>query len=41
MKRPLAEELLFGVLAKGGHVRVVGGDEGLELEIDSEEAVAS
>jgi ATP-dependent Clp protease ATP-binding subunit ClpA len=41
VKRPLAEELLFGALAKGGHVRVVGGEKGLELEIDAEEPVAS
>ena len=32
IKRPLAEELLFGSLAKGGHVKiVVGKDDGLEL----------
>jgi len=32
VKRPLAEELLFGSLAKGGHVKiVVGKDDNLEL----------
>jgi len=32
IKRPLAEELLFGSLAKGGHVKiVVGEDDALEL----------
>ena len=32
IKRPLAEELLFGSLAKGGHVKiVVGDDDNLEL----------
>ena len=32
IKRPLAEELLFGSLAKGGHVKVVvGKDDNLEL----------
>jgi len=32
IKRPLAEELLFGSLAKGGHVKiVVGKDDALEL----------
>jgi ATP-dependent Clp protease ATP-binding subunit ClpA len=41
VKRPLAEELLFGRLAKGGHVRVVGTDDALELEIVTEEPVAS
>jgi ATP-dependent Clp protease ATP-binding subunit ClpA len=32
IKRPLAEELLFGSLAKGGHVKIiVGEDDALEL----------
>jgi ATP-dependent Clp protease ATP-binding subunit ClpA len=32
IKRPLAEELLFGSLADGGHVRItVGGDGELQL----------
>ncbi len=32
IKRPLAEQLLFGELAKGGHVRIgVGPDDGLQL----------
>ena len=32
IKRPLAEELLFGSLAKGGHVKIiVGKDDSLEL----------
>jgi ATP-dependent Clp protease ATP-binding subunit ClpA len=32
IKRPLAEELLFGSLADGGHVRIcVGADGNLEL----------
>ncbi len=35
IKRPLAEELLFGSLAKGGHVRVTVGDDG-ELKLVSE-----
>ncbi len=30
IKRPLAEELLFGRLAGGGHVRVIGGRGRLE-----------
>ena len=34
IKKPLAEELLFGKLAKGGVVRVSAGDDGLELEIE-------
>ena len=35
IKRPLAEELLFGSLAEGGHVRVdVGGDGELKLEAE-------
>jgi ATP-dependent Clp protease ATP-binding subunit ClpA len=36
IKRPLAEELLFGSLAKGGHVKiVVGKDDALELIVES------
>ena len=32
IKRPLAEELLFGALADGGHVRItVGEDDELDL----------
>jgi ATP-dependent Clp protease ATP-binding subunit ClpA len=31
IKRPLAEELLFGKLKDGGHVRVDLGEEGLVL----------
>ena len=35
IKRPLAEELLFGSLAKGGHVKiVVGKDDSLELKAE-------
>ena len=35
IKRPLAEELLFGALADGGHVRVAVGDDG-ELALHAE-----
>lgn len=35
IKRPLAEELLFGVLAEGGHVRVGVGDDD-ELTLNAE-----
>ncbi|MGI9237752.1 MAG: ATP-dependent Clp protease ATP-binding subunit ClpA [Woeseiaceae bacterium] len=35
IKRPLAEELLFGALADGGHVRITVGSDG-ELELISE-----
>ena len=35
IKRPLAEELLFGSLAKGGHVKIVVGNDG-NLELKSE-----
>ena len=38
IKRPLAEELLFGNLAEGGHVRITVGDED-ELELDAEAAL--
>jgi len=36
IKRPLAEELLFGKLAEGGHVRVevASGGEGLQLTVE-------
>jgi ATP-dependent Clp protease ATP-binding subunit ClpA len=35
IKRPLAEELLFGSLEQGGHVRVtLGSDDNLELEAE-------
>jgi ATP-dependent Clp protease ATP-binding subunit ClpA len=37
IKRPLAEELLFGKLSEGGHVRIAVGDDG-ELELRSEAA---
>lgn len=40
IKRPLAEELLFGKLSKGGQIRVSANDEGLQLEIEDEEALA-
>jgi ATP-dependent Clp protease ATP-binding subunit ClpA len=35
IKRPLAEELLFGKLADGGHVRIgVGEDDSLQLHAE-------
>ena len=35
IKRPLAEELLFGSLADGGHVRIsVGPDDSLQLNAE-------
>ncbi len=37
IKRPLAEELLFGSLADGGHVRICVGDDG-NLELRAEPA---
>ena len=36
IKRPLADELLFGRLNKGGHVRVVLNEGELELEFENE-----
>jgi len=38
IKRPLADELLFGSLAEGGHVRVTVGDDD-ELKLSPESAV--
>ena len=35
IKRPLAEELLFGSLAEGGHVKISVGSDG-ELQLNSE-----
>ena len=35
VKQPLADELLFGKLAKGGHVTVSGGKQGLKFKIES------
>lgn len=37
IKRPLAEELLFGALSEGGHVRVGVGEDG-NLRLDAEPA---
>ena len=32
VKKPLANELLFGSLASGGHVKVTANDEGLQFD---------
>ena len=40
IKKPLADELLFGKLAGGGHVKVTGTEEGLKFEIIAEARVA-
>ncbi len=39
IKKPLAEELLFGRLADGGVVKITAGDDGLEFTIDEEELI--
>ena len=39
IKKPLAEELLFGSLVDGGVVQVRAGDEGLELIVNEDELV--
>ena len=41
IKRPMAEELLFGRLAGGGHVRIEEVDDTLRLEFEGSEAEAS
>jgi len=42
IKKPLAEELLFGKLAKGGHIRVSAAEDHLTFEIEGvEEALES
>ena len=38
IRKPLADELLFGRLSKGGAVKVSAGDCGLKVEIQEEEA---
>src|SRR3989344_3290522 len=40
VKKPLADELLFGKLAGGGHVKVTVTEEGLKFEIIAETRVA-
>jgi ATP-dependent Clp protease ATP-binding subunit ClpA len=35
IKRPLAEELLFGKLAAGGHVKIGVSSDGKELKLDT------
>ena len=37
IKRPLAEELLFGSLASGGHIRIVVSDDGETLVLESQD----
>ena len=37
IKRPLADELLFGKLAKGGHIHIDVAPEGESLTLESEE----
>jgi ATP-dependent Clp protease ATP-binding subunit ClpA len=37
IKKPLAEELLFGKLAQGGKVRVDVVDDALDLQLESAE----
>jgi len=39
IKKPLANEILFGKLAGGGEVRITAGDDGLKLEYETKEAV--
>jgi ATP-dependent Clp protease ATP-binding subunit ClpA len=39
IKKPLAEELLFGRLANGGVVKITAGDNGLKFTIDEEELI--
>jgi ATP-dependent Clp protease ATP-binding subunit ClpA len=41
IKKPLADELLFGKLAKGGHIRILADGDKLRFEITkAEEPVA-
>jgi len=40
IKKPLAEELLFGKLANGGHVNITVRDDKIALELESKEELA-
>jgi ATP-dependent Clp protease ATP-binding subunit ClpA len=40
IKKPLAEELLFGKLANGGHVKITVKDDQLVLNLESKEELA-
>ncbi|MCP4270660.1 MAG: ATP-dependent Clp protease ATP-binding subunit ClpA, partial [Gammaproteobacteria bacterium] len=40
IKKPLADEILFGVLSKGGQVKVSTDDDGLHFAIQSHSATA-
>ncbi len=41
IKKPLAEELLFGKLAHGGHVRITVKDDKLSLDLESKQELAT
>jgi ATP-dependent Clp protease ATP-binding subunit ClpA len=41
IKRPLADEILFGRLSKGGTVRITAQDDGLVLDYDDEKEVVA
>jgi ATP-dependent Clp protease ATP-binding subunit ClpA len=41
IKKPLANDLLFGKLANGGHVRIYVQDSELQLAIESKELAIS
>ena len=41
IKKPLADELLFGQLAKGGHLVISAGDDGLTFDIKGKEVPVS
>lgn len=41
IKKPLAEELLFGKLANGGHIRITVKDDKLEFELESKDELAT
>jgi len=41
IKKPLAEELLFGKLANGGHIRITVKDDSLHFEMESKDELAT
>jgi len=41
IKKPLAEELLFGKLANGGHIRITVKDDSLHFEMETKDELAT
>ena len=39
IKKPLAEDLLFGRLARGGHIDILAEDNEIKIEVEEKEGV--